>query len=271
VFYTRLGVTPDEAGLSYTSLLSGSTIEILVIFVVLTITFMALIYELVFFSLYLRFIPIIFAVIKRNFEWRNLTSLNMSIRDQAFKQRLSILEEVATRFPEMVEMWHFGSFAEMEIWMRRTRELKKLSVRTEEESAELDTAARKHGSSMTHMLSRFILHRIKRWIRRWGPPLAALYLLIAIFIGLPALAFVQSGQVLGGREYVGAQFGLFNYSAELVRVNAISQAQEQGIQSLVGKSLFLIGQNTQFVILYSPATHSITRVPIASVIVTSAR
>jgi hypothetical protein len=267
VFYARLGVTPDEAGLSYTSLLSGSTIEILVILAVLTITFLSLSFTLAFLSLYLRVILIISSAVKPNSLWRKYNSLGAEVDDQEFDQQLRFLEEIATRVPEIIEMAHFDTFAELEIGMRRTRELEGLGVRTAEESAELDVLDRKSELSLNHLFSLIT----KRWIKRWGRLLAGIYLLTTVFVGLPTLAFVQAGEVLGGKEYVGTQLGLFNYRAELVGVSPISQAGEQGIQSLVGKPLFLIGQNTQHVILYSPATHSTIRVPTTSVIVTSVR
>jgi hypothetical protein len=54
VFYSRLGVTPTEAGLSYINVLSGSTAEIIAILVVLTCAFLAAAFGGAFVGLFFR-------------------------------------------------------------------------------------------------------------------------------------------------------------------------------------------------------------------------
>ncbi len=66
-------------------------------------------------------------------------------------------------------------------------------------------------------------------------------------MGLPALAFYQAGEVLDGKNYFGSRTGIFDYHADLVKVNPTSSIAVRSIQALQAEKLFLLGQNGQYI------------------------
>ena len=55
VFYTRLGTSPGEVGITYVSLLSGSTLELLAILLILTAALLLVAFLFAFCSFYTRY------------------------------------------------------------------------------------------------------------------------------------------------------------------------------------------------------------------------
>ena len=132
IFYGRLGTTPGEVGITYSSLLSGSTFGILVILVVLTLAFFAVSFIIAFFTLGFR---------TQRFVYRSRFTLdkfkgrsNWQLTDEEFEQRLTAQGEFATNFPEFVGV----NWDEEEARRRRIRELRMMGVRSADQQAELD-------------------------------------------------------------------------------------------------------------------------------------
>jgi hypothetical protein len=175
-----------------------------------------------------------------------------------------------SRVPELLDSvslrrGHSTSFADFEIRQRRLRELRRLNAPTEAQVAEKD-ALLAQAPGQTFKLSAIPWFATKRWVRSRGRILAATFLTITVVIALPTLAFIQASQVLGGKQYIGGSFGIFNYYAIPVRISPSSESTINGIRKFDNKALFLLGQNTQYAILYAPTTHSTVRIPVAAVV-----
>ena len=103
--------------------------------------------------------------------------------------------------------------------------------------------------------------------RRWY--VYALFLIIICFtILLAVIANAQAGDVKG-EAYPEGQVGLFEYHAEIVDVRPVSANAAESIEDLAGKRVFLLGQNAQYIVVYSPASRSTIRIPVNTEVVTS--
>lgn len=120
---------------------------------------------------------------------------------------------------------------------------------------------------------------VRKSIRRSGRAIL-IFWVIAILIFPSILAFMQAGQVKKGNEkYFGGQFGIFGYRAQLVSISPTSNDMQQVINDVkqvirapVNKCyprIFLLGQNSQYVILYLSVDRRTVHVPTSLVIVKS--
>jgi ABC-type multidrug transport system fused ATPase/permease subunit len=266
IFYDRFGVSSTEVGLTYTNLLSGSTAEIIVVLVALTWAFLAVAFALAFIGLFIRLYPIVS-------KFRSITRGRPSwqLSDEEYEQFVALAKDIYTRIPEYKNTLSRlrTSFADIEARQRRLRELRRRHQLTDEETAEKDALlaeARAQSTSFSSM----VWFSTKQWIRRRGRALAIFFFTITVVIVLPAVAFAQAGQVLAGREYFGSSFGIFAYHATPVRVSPLASVTANSARSFDDKALFLLGQNTQYSILYAPATRSTIRIPVSTVIITGA-
>ena len=163
------------------------------------------------------------------------------------------------------------TLGELETVMERRKELLTISDRTPEQSAEL---------TQVESLLRFPKKRrfVKLMIRGWVIvflitrhriiPIAVSAALVIVIIILPVLAYFQARQVHVGRAFTGSSTGIFDYSADRVDVYPAAHDSPSEVQSLGKKKLFLLGQNAQYAVLYSPKDHATIRVPVAAVIIT---
>jgi hypothetical protein len=270
VFYAHLGTSPGEAGINYVSLLSGSTVELLAILVILTAAFLAVAFLIAFIGIWIRFI-IAIPYLRR--QGRSYFSESLQdLTDSQFEERISFIKGRHERFPESLELANMlnpglpKSIPAIEANFRRMRKLLTLQTRTPEEAIELHIL-----ESQDEILSipplTFPGPLTKFWIRRRGRLLAVAFVLITVVIFLPALAFVQAGQVLDGKTYFGHNIGAFGYRADPVQVRPTSSHPPPSIQVLTTKKLFLLGQNAQYVILYSSSYHSTVRIPVSEVMI----
>lgn len=271
VFYTRLGTSPGEVGITYVSLLSGSTVELLAILIILTAIFLLVAFLVAFVSFYARYSYITFI------EWRPFRHILKKPLGQRtaeeLEETISLAEKTLRRLPELVEVAEVPDpdsyIASTLAHYRRMWELLQLDAPTQEQITELDDL-RSNAPDLPDSPSELAWPLTKVWIRRRGRLLAAFFVVITVIILLPTLAFFQASQVLDGKEYFGHNLGAFDYRADLVEVNSTSPHPAPSIQSLTKKKLFLLGQNAQYVILYSSSDHSTIRVPITSVIINGA-
>jgi hypothetical protein len=119
--------------------------------------------------------------------------------------------------------------------------------------------------------------QVKYWvflfIRALRPRVWYIYLLfpalIIFTISFTLLAINQANQVIKGTAESTNQYGLLDYNVETVRIMPAQAEAKQTIAPLVGKKLYLLGQNAQYVILYAPQNRSTVRVPTAAVIIAS--
>jgi hypothetical protein len=75
--------------------------------------------------------------------------------------------------------------------------------------------------------------------------------------------------VLDGGEYVGNNFGIFEYHADLVTINAASAAVAPSIKALGTGEFFWLGQNSQYVVLLSLKNDAVIRIPVTEIIISS--
>lgn len=266
VFYARLGTTPGEVGITYGGLLGGSTVEIAVLIVVLTSAFLMAASVIAFVGVSARFAAVTSSYRKTPEYRKSLRELS----DTEFEARAKFYRDVYGRVPELADLaasvlpqgsW---SFEQMENRERRRRELERIPVRTAEQSAELEFIESQRTTVDPVRMSLFLT---RHWIRRKGRALATCFIAFTVIALLPALAFVQANEVRSGRTFIGESSGIFDYRADLVTVTPTSRYSTSSVRALGAQSLFLLGQNNQDVILYSPSMHSTIRIPPIAVII----
>jgi hypothetical protein len=269
IFYGHLGISASEVGVTYGSLLSGSTAEVAVVLIALTCAFLAVAFVLALTGLYAR---LTFVVFRYPLFFRPRRRPNWELTYQEFEERMKVFESVFSQLPEMVEVFTRKKPSEVipdrVAQFRRRRELQIIGVRTEEQSAELK-AINTYLGRLNIDLLQFPWVVTKHWMQRWGRSLAVFFLVITIVIGLPALAYFQASQVLDGKAYVGHNFGIFDYHADLVTIDPASMVVAPSIGKLGTKEFFWLGENSQYVILYSPKSRSTIRIPTTAVVITS--
>jgi hypothetical protein len=100
-----------------------------------------------------------------------------------------------------------------------------------------------------------------------------IFCIVVILVFPSVLAFLQAGEVKKGSEqFLGSQFGIFGYHARPVSLGSTSSDVKQIINTSVNNCnhrIFLLGQNSQYVILYVSVDHRTVRVPTSLVIVKS--
>jgi hypothetical protein len=165
---------------------------------------------------------------------------------------------------------YFGKrppWAKMESDLRRSRELHRLEEVTPAEASELEYLSLK---SPYFRIINSPFYVLRHWLRPGIWYVYALFLIITgVTIALTVTAGNQADTVLHGKIYYGNQSGAFAYHAEVVYVRSASTDTAKSVQQLIGKRLFLLGENAQYVILYSPDLRSTIRVPVNAVVVIS--
>jgi hypothetical protein len=289
IFYAQFGVSAGEVGISYASLLSGSTVEIFLVIVILAGALAAAAYVIaiiggVLFSLFIYF-PYMF--FRSGFlMFRDSEKLD----DRQFERFLASYLRIYGQFPWFLSSMEIGhlnklrSSAAVEREMRHTRELRKRRRELLTQLREL----RKRGvstaivSAQLELIDSQIYNRegmlagligplfaIKGAIQRWGGVLTIGFASVILVVLLPVLAILQAGEVHDGKTYFGKNIGAFDYHADLVLVTPSSDNPAPSIQALREEALFLLGENAQYAVLYSPSNHSTIRVPISSVVIRS--
>jgi hypothetical protein len=257
-------------GITYVSLLSGSTVEIVIVLAILTGIFLVIAFTLAFGSYYVR--TMIFVCKNPQFFMR-LKRPAREINDWEYEDRIETMRQLVSAVPELGD-YAFGhghlTFAETEALWRRRRQLQMHDTRTAEETTELNSINMRLEAN-EFFVSKLLWFMTKRWMQRHGRWIAATFLIITIVFILPALAFFQASEVLSGKEYFGNGLGFSDYRADLVTITQVSQAAQPSVRALQSKDYFLLGQNSQHVILYSPTIHSTIRIPTTAVIITSAK
>lgn len=288
IFYARFGVSAGEVGISYASLLSGSTVEIFIIVVILACALVATAYclsaLLLIFWVYFIYIPYMF--LHAGFllfrspdrlddqQFERVLSSNRRIRGKSEWLLRTLLTDPSNE-PTAVDR---SIRQQRDLRKRRRelqaqlRELRRQSAPTTILSAQLDLIASQI-NTFNRRRRRALLQApflpTKTTIRRWGRVLIIGLVSVTVVVLLPILAVVQAGQVLDGKTYFGNNTGAFDYHADLVMITSSSNNLAPSIRTLQGEKLFLLGENAQYAVLYSPSLHSTIRVPINSVVISS--
>jgi hypothetical protein len=279
VFYARFGVSPGEVGITYASLLSGSTVEIFAILLLIIIGFLAAAFIIAYISLMVRETAIIVPYVVRRSRRRRKAGKRTvwDLEDAEFEEQHKDAMNFFRRMPEFVlttqMLMHSEShsetdpFSDIDRMLRRRRQLERLAVKTAEQAAELDELRALFRRSYSPFSAVKLIYTSTRlWLKRRGRMLAVLSTLVVLIILLPMLAYVQAGEVLDGHAYSGSNWGIFDYRAEKVEVIPTSPNGRSGVESLPSRRYFFLGQNSQYAVLYSSEYHKIVRVPIAAII-----
>ena len=189
IFYGRLGTTPGEVGITYSSLLSGSTFGILVILLVLTLTLLAASFFIAFITLSIQSRVFLDRYrMRQPFAGRS----DWQLTDEEFEQRIASAREVAASLPELWDarkvIWD-----ELELHARRFREVAMLGVRTADQQAELDAQTEWRPQNLPSQF-RTILTATEHWMKRRGKVLIIVFPLLIVVIVLPGIAYFQAGQ-----------------------------------------------------------------------------
>lgn len=294
IFYGRFGVSAGEVGISYASLLSGSTVEILLVVVILACALIVAAYLLAFvvavFYIYFVYLPYILFHAGLSPFFKKADRLS----DQQFERWLAADLHIRGQFQWLLQVFQTAhpnqdmsiAATESERWMRHGRDLQKKRRELRTKLGELrkqgtsapDVAAqlelidsqinvRKRRQARNMFQANYLV--LKAAIQHWGRVLIIGFVLVTVVVLLPVLAIVQAGEVRDGKTYFGKNTGAFDYHADLVKVTPSSDHPAPSIQALRGEQLFLLGENAQYAVLYSPSGHSTIRVPISSVVISS--
>lgn len=293
IFYAQFGVSAGEVGISYASLLSGSTVEIFLMVLILTGALFLAAYLLsvavgFFFVFFVYFPYMLFHT--KFLIFRNIDKLN----DQQFDRLLRANLRILHRFQRLLQDFGFQKGdPDKDIWMiaterrlRHTRDLlkqrKELWIKLDElqkqDAPTITTAAqlelinsqisiRKYERGREVLSENYLI--VKTTMQHWGWVLVISFISVTVVILLPVLAFIQANEVRNGNPYFGNEAGVFDYHADLVKVTPISNQPAPSINALRGEELFLLGENSQYAVLYAPSHHSTIRVPINSVVIST--
>lgn len=272
LFYSRLGTTPGEVGITYVNLLSGSTFELLIIFISLA----SAILIAGFLVAYVLMTGYAFFLYPRYF-WSRPGVGERDRLTREIDRNLKIYRRIPEYFQTRRMFWpdYPATIKDVEIMIAQRLALLKITDRTPEQAAQL---ARLEGQLVFPKKARIrkdlartvvtLVLMIRRRVRRLVLP----FTLIIVVLVLPILAFIQAGQVRDGHTYFASGSGIFDYSADPVAVHpATPDSATAAISNLTAKKLFLLGENTAYAVLYSPTDGATIRVPIASVVISSVR
>lgn len=264
-FYARLGTTPSEVGITYASIISGSTFGLLLIVGLSIAVLYYLFLFLLFTGAYISGIRLLLALagdpelIRKN---------RLLDEEQQFQRKLERLKKAFRGTPE--------DWRGIENDLLRRKALSNKERRTPEEENEL---RRYHD---LRIYTRMIRSGLRRTRERFTPRSIKaigiiIFLLFAITVGiLTLLARIQSEQVEQGGRVFGTQIGIFDYHAQMITLHPDSASNQQSLQSLIGplagpKAItYLLGQNDQYLIVYSLAKNETILVPNSEATVSSA-
>ena len=254
-FYASLGTTPSEVGYSYATILSGSTLGALVIVLVFFIVLFQVVQFLIIFIAYTVLFRIAFGYVRHP----SLLAADWELDTDQFERKLAIVKKPYGK--------DRATWSNLERMLRRRRALKKMESPSAAEESEMKTL----GFKIPLQQGKYLISLLARALR---PRAWYIYLLFPVLIFLTIIFTViannQANHVMNGTaESTGNEGGLFDYNVESVRIMPAQAGDKQSIDTLVGKKLYLLGQNAQYVILYVPQERSTVRVPTAAVIIIS--
>ncbi|WP_157528161.1 hypothetical protein [Nocardia sp. NRRL S-836] len=261
IFYSRLGVNPEIAGITYINLLAGSTLGVVVMVLAIAVLFYLALSVLSLAVLYVKLLPLAAVMLFKNSRAKTRNMSNDERFDLAHSTFIVLWKAASGAFDR------FGLTVDrVGVLMRRYRSLMELGVRALDEQVEADVIRRRLAKAVAlPNVARIPLHIVSRWVGRRRVSVAISLFAVAAFLVLPMLSFLWVNEVRQGRQDLGSRYALFAYAAHPVQVDVASKEAPQGLQMWVGKELFLIGQNAQQVVLYSPKENKTVLLPLQAV------
>jgi hypothetical protein len=255
-FYAALGTTPIEVGYTYATILSGSTLGALLI---VGVTLIVLIYLGSIFGIIVIYIRQIASLRHYLRHPKLFFTSDRKLSADDFELSLAARKEGHNR-----EVWE-----DLEPALRRRRAFEQIKDPKPLDISEL----KKIRKSVSALMRASINSPITRFLRPriWHIP-AIFVLLIATTIILTLNARAQARDIINGKaDVTGGRLGLFGYHVESVTVKPAGSNNDKTVKLLDKESVFLLGQNSQYIILYDagPKQHQTIRVPTAEVVVAS--
>ena len=255
-FYVRLGTTPSEVGFTYASVLSGAALGTTVILGLLIALFLYVVILFVY-LIVLELFTIYMLVRFSTQPW--LMKRDQKLDIDRFDAKLTIFEDI-----------HFKtepSWTVVERKLRRKRELSRLEDLTPAEASEMKMLNSER-IYLRQLLSVFPSPKQLLRPRRWWVYGFFIYMIAATAV-LTGIAVQQANDIRSGHAYDKRPSAFFEYHAEPVSISPASAPPPKSIQKLIGKRIFLLGQNAQYVVLFLPQNESTVRIPVDTVVVTS--
>jgi hypothetical protein len=262
-FYARLGTTPSEVGVTYSTIVSESTFGLLL----LVALSLAALYYLFLIALvaitYSAGFWLLWAIVRHPI----LRQKDEDLDEEQFKEKLIILQDA---FHGTSEIW-----LEIELDLWRRRDIYGAKQRTLEDVAELrkNRNLRIYARMLWAGYRRARERLTPRSIKAIGTVIILGFAVICIM--LTWIARIQSEEVEQGSRVFGTQIGTFDYHAQPVTLHPDSAGDEKILERLAGplsgpnSMMYLLGQNAQYLIIYSWAENETIRVPVSEATVSS--
>ncbi|TIC87459.1 hypothetical protein E8D34_10055 [Nocardioides sp. GY 10113] len=261
LFYAQLEATPERAGLGYVDLLTGSTLGVIAVFILVGALFYALTFVVGFGSLYARMGRLMFSPETRAYQKARGKKTLGELTDDEFELRVDLLRRMYDAVPEIAEQ---VPFAAMEASLRAER---LASIAQEEDP---DNNARTTGQSGIKLkVFRLLFDTQAAAMRRHWKALVGVSAAAAFFVGLPLVAISQAVQVREGEPFIGGNLGLFAYQASPVDVRLNGEMPSGQAPIDPDGDYFLLGGTPQFVTLYDAEADVSIQVPASLVTITS--
>ncbi|WP_330271897.1 hypothetical protein OG205_33400 [Lentzea sp. NBC_00516] len=248
IFYARLGTTPEAAGITYLTLLTGSTLGAGLTIAVSGLMVLLLAAAAVYVATAVKAVVLVGHIVAM----RRVASNRL--HDEYLERVVAAIESLWSTYGSYIEQRSGATLDFLKQDLTRRFELGRLGVRTHSQQQELDER-RARWTTLFSLRDAMEApgHLSTEWLVLNGKRTAIIVAFFAIFAGLPLFAFAQAREVMQARQDLGSKFGLFAYSAQPVRIDIASKEAPPTFSPYVGKDLFLIGQNAQQVVLYFPA------------------
>lgn len=253
-FYGRLGTSPNEVGLTYSTVLSGAPIGIVVAILAFIVVGGFIIGAAVDLATVVCLVRV---------------AIGFSLRPGLLAEDSKLnLEQFLTKLKIGRRAWMGSkdSWRTFEQTLSRRRELMMLDNPTPADRAQLRQY--RHIGRLW-VISISPLGRLSpSWkISRRRYPWAVISSVLLAILATLFLANTEAEAVLHGKGYIGAQIGLLDYRADKVTIMSISPSASDSLEQLTGKTVFLLGQTAQYVVIYAPSSHHTIRIPIGVITV----
>jgi hypothetical protein len=247
IFYNLLGTTPSEVGITYSTILSGSTLG--------AAALVGTVLAIGAWIIYMASSIIINIAVILVFGW---AFYNKIINDVQFEEHIVVLKN---RFGRNATLWD-----EIEEEIRHWRQLDEMTQPTKLQKKERRCVR----AQIQKKIGQYLIFHVRHFFlsgRRYIFCAIAVIIAATAFLALTAQSDAQS-VIKGTSGSIGEKLQLFDYHATSVKIFPSTSGGVKAITMLSGRKLYLLGQNSQDLIFYVPYQHSTIRVPISAVIVT---
>ena len=261
LFYDNLRTTPSEVGLTYFSALTRA-VPGLVVALVLLVVYLFLAIGIAYF---LAFALYLF-LLGPSVVLPSLSTMDGQVDQAKFERNLRIMRFLY-REPE-------PAWPEVEYELRRRRELQGVAEPwTVAQQRKIQDVTKKYSYGK---IVGSIYPALGRWLCRYRSLFYGLvfvgfcFLIVRATIWAGGVAVKQADEVRSGGLPAGIQLGFLGYQVETVYVRSASTDSSITVRALAGEPVFMLGQNSENVVIYVPKCDATVRIPVAIVTISSA-